>query len=196
VRDSNFKEKSALSEEISTKHARTIKIETWISVCASITAVAALVVSAVQSWENHKHNRLSLKPMLFISDEITKDNSVREVAIDNFGIGPARITEFQLIVDGKPVHSASGLDEWDIAEKELGLNLPGLHYEINALDGDTSVMRVDEHLRIIGMDEGDYDRLTPELRDQWSKAIKRLSVEVKFRSVYDELDSVHYPKVR
>jgi hypothetical protein len=170
--------------------------ETWISICASITAVAALLDSVFETYENHKHNRLSLKPLLFISDEISKDNYIREVAIDNFGTGPARIMDFKLLVDGKPVTVNGGQAAWDTAEHLLGIDKLNLHYEINELDSDSAVMRVDEHLRIIGVDEADYDRLPPQLRSEWNRALKRLSIVVTFSSVYDEISTVRYPKIK
>ena len=170
--------------------------ETWISICASITAVAALLVSVFESYENHKHNRLSLKPLLFISDEISRDNLIREVAIDNFGTGPARILDFKLFVDGKPVTVNGGHDAWDTAEHLLGIDKLNTHYEINELDSDSAVMRVDEHLRIIGVDEADYDKLPPQLRSEWHQALKRLSIVVTFSSVYDEISTVRYPKIK
>ncbi len=79
----------------------------------AIVAVCALIVSFWQLTQNHKHNKLSVKPLLNVDyhvddvvdddDKKTKTRKKITFVLKNVGVGPAIITDFLLLYDGKKV---------------------------------------------------------------------------------------------
>ena len=69
------------------------------AICGVVIAVASLTVSAYVAWATRKHNRLSVRPLL----ELTITFPVAGIAglrLSNSGLGPAKITNSELAVDG------------------------------------------------------------------------------------------------
>ena len=91
-----------------------LKIEFWVSITAMITAVAAVVVAIIQTRvmtaeaeTEREHARLSVLPVLSISDRsnIGDKNGRFSIAIVNKGLGPAVIERFETFVDGERTES-------------------------------------------------------------------------------------------
>jgi hypothetical protein len=72
---------------------------TVIAVCGVVTAVTSLGVSAYVAWATRKHNRLSVRPLLGFTTTFPV-GATAGLRLSNSGLGPARITNSQLIFDG------------------------------------------------------------------------------------------------
>jgi hypothetical protein len=72
---------------------------TVIAVCGVVIAVTSLGVSAYVAWATRKHNRLSVRPLLGFTTTFPV-GATAGLRLSNSGLGPARITNSQLIFDG------------------------------------------------------------------------------------------------
>ena len=73
---------------------------TVVAICATVIAVASLGVSVSESRATRKHNRLSVQPLLGLTT-IFPVGGTAGLRLTNSGLGPARITNTRLMVDGK-----------------------------------------------------------------------------------------------
>ncbi len=71
-----------------------------VSVVAVFIALLALLVSLYEGYEIRKHNRLSLKPYLDLQIHF-ENNEALEISIENAGLGPAIIQNFEIHADGQ-----------------------------------------------------------------------------------------------
>lgn len=79
--------------------------EMWIAGASVVIACCALGVTIWQGRQNHKHNKLSVKPLLTTVETRHKINDTFETSVDikNTGLGPAIIKDFILIYDDEEV---------------------------------------------------------------------------------------------
>src|ERR1051326_1787448 len=96
-----------------TELGRKLRLGTCMSICATITAIAALILSVKQSYEEQLHHRLTLKPFLALNSKNGHDSKIRNIKLGNFGVGPAHIDRFPLMIDNTPVTVAPNEDVWD-----------------------------------------------------------------------------------
>ncbi len=84
-------------------------------------AFLALVSSLLQFWASRKHNKLSVRPLLVF--DANYDPTVRGfgLLVTNKGVGPAVISDFRVLVDGKD-ETASVPHPWAHALRKLDLN--------------------------------------------------------------------------
>lgn len=68
---------------------------------AQIVALLALIVAVGSFWVQRKHNRLSVKPHLTTFTEREHDKKRAVVWLRNNGLGPALITSYEFLLDGK-----------------------------------------------------------------------------------------------
>jgi hypothetical protein len=75
-----------------------------VGVASSIIALCALTFTIWQGFLARKHNRLSVRPQLtsWMENHISKNGYFKYTLINN-GLGPARIEEFQVKVDGEDI---------------------------------------------------------------------------------------------
>ena len=76
-----------------------IETSELIAICAVVIAVCSFVVSVFQSYINRKHNRLSVKPYLFVETHFLTSGPIK-VVLKNRGTGPAFIKSVRIFVDG------------------------------------------------------------------------------------------------
>jgi len=72
---------------------------TVIAICATVIAVASLGVSVYAVWATRKHNRLSVQPLLGLATRFRVGDTAG-LLLSNFGLGPAKITNTELTLDG------------------------------------------------------------------------------------------------
>ncbi len=77
------------------------KAETIIATLAFCVAVMSLYYTVEQNRASQEHNRLSVVPHLTFQWE--ERNDLYRIWIKNTGIGPAKISRFELFVDDKPI---------------------------------------------------------------------------------------------
>ena len=98
------------------------KIQSYLAV---FLAIFAVVISIWQGYEQRRHNRLSVKPILTF-DGITSNNR-RMIRLSNDGLGPAIIKRFRIIEDGKIYDAADG-NPWNKLSFFSSLNYSEMYY--------------------------------------------------------------------
>lgn len=88
------------------------KLEKLSHYAIIIIALSALFVSFFQTRIQHKHNKLSVKPILESSIEQQYDDTLSTVFVINRGVGPAIIKSFKFTYKGKTYNS---LEEYLLA---------------------------------------------------------------------------------
>jgi hypothetical protein len=85
---------------------------TVIAVCAAVIAGASLGVSVYEARAMRMHNRRSVQPRLVLWGRLST-GATSGVGLTNAGLGPAKITDSKLILDGKDLGdlSMSTVDE-------------------------------------------------------------------------------------
>lgn len=72
---------------------------TIIAICATVIAVISVGVSVSEARATRKHNRLSVQPLLGLTTTFPVGGTAG-LRLTNSGLGPARITNTKLMVDG------------------------------------------------------------------------------------------------
>lgn len=75
-----------------------------IAICSAIVALLAFAATAWQGWLAHRHNRLSVRPLLVwhIQREATNDGANITYVLRNLGLGPAVIKDRYFTKDKVP----------------------------------------------------------------------------------------------
>ena len=136
------------------------KLETLSHYAVIVIALLAFVLSILQTRIQHKHNKLSVRPIL--NAIIEQSDSTMAAYINNKGVGPAIIKEASFSFDGKTY------DDIEKLLRESGLikiRLGG--YTLNP----DAVISADE------------DRLLVRLK---GRDIKGVKVNLTYESVYEE----------
>lgn len=78
----------------------------------TIIAGSAFVLSIYGIFSTKRHNRLSVTPHIVANRHFTRrdDGFLYSYDLCNHGVGPARITAFTVLLDGKPFTCAKGKD--------------------------------------------------------------------------------------
>ncbi|MUK27099.1 hypothetical protein [Aliivibrio fischeri] len=71
-----------------------------ISISSIVIAVSALGATIYQAYLNRKHNRIAVTPHLHYWSKNDELNNTYSLEVINNGIGPARITKFELMLNG------------------------------------------------------------------------------------------------
>lgn len=97
-----------------------LSADTFVSACAAFIAACALGVTVWQGRQNYKHNMLSVRPFLGALEHFEHDGKVGQLTFEliNGGIGPAIITNFTLLYDGKEV-ARNNREDYETFLKEL-----------------------------------------------------------------------------
>ena len=72
---------------------------TVIAICATVIAVASLVVSVSEARAARTHNRLSVQPLLELTTRFPVGGMAR-LRLSNSGLGPAKIAGTKLVLEG------------------------------------------------------------------------------------------------
>ena len=149
-----------------------------VDICAVIISVCALVVSINQTNEAEKVSSASLFPHLDLSIIGGKGSSKQKgILLDNAGIGPALIDDFNMYVDGKVIEGKKK-DLWWNSFMALGFT-----------GKEANDFRVSYLTKSVVIKEGQkFYLITPNLRDgqqrtltndEWNK-LHRLSIKIDY----------------
>ena len=161
-----------------------IQPEMMVAVSAVFIGVCALVVSLYETTLMREEQRSAVLPLLELSrsyytksgDE-TRANLRLSLQANNVGIGPARIHDFVVTVDGKPYTT------WQSAFGALlGSDTP-ISYGQSTINGRT--IPPDRSVKM-------FDLSTAELVDPIIAEFERLDFEACFCSVFDECWTTSY----
>ncbi len=149
------------------------------TIATVVIAVAAVAVGIWQSLAARKHNRLSVRPLLVT--EVNCDTTLRGfgVWIANKGVGPATVTDFRVLVDGKD-ETASPPNRWRQALITLDLNYPFVqHFSLQT----GTAISPGERLPLITAEQNQIDE---QMRLHMKQRLPRIGCVVAYKSVYEE----------
>ena len=155
------------------------KPETTIAAAAAVVALGAFVVAIVQSFQIRKHNRLSVMPYLSFYISYGTETVPFGLHLANNGVGPAILKKVRIFLDGQPFTVSTG-HPWCMVWMKAGYNKPIVAYHFPEED---TPLRIGEIFPLLTIDKGfESDRE----RREFSQAIKRVDLEVRYESVYGD----------
>lgn len=147
------------------------RLDRALSIAAGIAALTAVAVSLYQTELARRQLRASAWPYLTQSNAFVVGQPYRR-SVANQGVGPARIRNFQVLVDGRPVET------WNDAVRALtGAGEPELVY---ASFGRGAVLPAGKDEVLLTLPPGD------RAMRFWQAAQTRLETVACYCSVYDE----------
>lgn len=155
-----------------------IQPEMLVGISAVVIGLCALAVSFYETKLMREEQRAAVMPLLelarshFVDSENSEDNRTRLwLHTENVGIGPARVLDFKVTVDGKPYPT------WGAAMQALlGRNTP-INYGQSTIIGRTIPPE-----RTVRM----FDLHNIELAEDILAQFDRLDFEACFCSIFDE----------
>ncbi|MCA8834911.1 MAG: GNAT family N-acetyltransferase [Proteobacteria bacterium] len=173
-------------EMTSVLDAETVMAMTVITSLVSILiAVVALSYSIIQGWQNQKHNRLSLRPLLgadLLTEKAKNNNKRIKFELVNHGVGPAIIKKIVLFCDGKKVVCNSAKEYHNFMKEKLN----GIKPLETAFVVPCSVMQTRDRLSIWDIE------YNPENDD--IDFIYKLNLRIEYESVYQDYCYVYDTK--
>jgi uncharacterized protein (DUF433 family) len=167
---------SAMADE--NHHRFKVHPEMLVGVSAVIIGVCALGVSLYETSLMREEQRAAVMPLLELSrsynlpkGESSSGESRLWLQAENVGIGPARVENFQVTVDGKPQPT------WDAAMRQLIGHDSPISYGQSTINGRT----IPPDRLVTMMDLNDS-----ELTERILVEFDRLDFEACFCSIFDE----------
>lgn len=149
-----------------------------ISICSVIIAAVALVTIAQQNRATIEHNRLSVRPRLTLTVDVSISASELCIKMCNPGFGPAIIKDLVVFLDGKPIQGRPDGKEWETVFGEIGQSLIG--NKTGFEEGET--VGPGEKYSLLDLS---YKRTSVDVRNVL-KAMEKVCVRVRYGSLYDE----------
>ncbi len=155
-----------------------IEPEMLVGISAVFIGICALFVSLYETSLMRKEQRASVVPLLELSRSYFVESNGSEerrerlyLQVENVGIGPARIMDFRVTVDGSPKPG------WNAAMQSLLDRDEAINYSQSTVNGRT--VPPDRSIRM-------FDLIDTELTPQIIAEFDRLDFEACFCSVFDE----------
>ncbi len=155
-------------------------------------AIIALFYAVFQGWKSHKHNKLSVRPLLKFYPRQSDDgqNGHYRLALVNCGIGPAVIKNVKLLFDGVLVPHCDDTDFRDhinhIIREQAVLPKYKTHadiktlliiYAISSISFDESLVAGKEKIIF----EFDYNNTALDIN-----VIRKIGLLIEYESFYEE----------
>lgn len=155
----------------------------WISDnAAAVIALCALGLAIYQAFSTRRHNRLSVRPRLFVvpNRALSPGIGTFSVTLRNGGLGPALISGFEVLLDKKP----ASLDDRNIATALIGtvVGKPLSRFQYHLLSP-ASVVAKDEQLVLL---EIAFPAASTQDYETVLAALERLAVRIRYSSMYGE----------
>lgn len=153
--------------------------EMIVGASGCVIALCALMLSIWQGVQARRHNKISFRPHLTTWFHEGNNSGHFQLDLINNGLGPAVISEFRVLVDEKKI-SGTGLEPLN---KLIEIIFKG--YQYKSKTGYVSPgysMSAKERCSLITLDF-DSDWPTESVMEH---LIKRIDIQVEYRSFYDE----------
>lgn len=143
---------------------RSEKIQSFIAI---FIAIIALFISIWQGFEQRKHNRYSVRPLLTFDSYVS--NKTRSIRISNDGLGPAIIKEFKVKIDGETI-SGDQDNPWTTVVEKRNLNgkISEMYYFANG-----TTMKTEKSRNLLSWKTDTISSLD-------------ISIFIKYLSIYEE----------
>lgn len=147
-----------------------------IALCAVVIAVLSFFVTIWESYTSRSHNRLMVKPHLYIDLNVVSTEPIRLV-LKNNGLGPALIKSLRMFVEGKEI-SSSGEKLYNEAMKFIGLDEYSFHFFLLTSD---HAFSVGDEIDLFVFDNNELDE---EDILVIKKNLDKLNIVIKYESIY------------
>jgi hypothetical protein len=144
-----------------------------------LIALAALLLTLQQLWATRNHNRLSVRPVLVVRKDPTETGKdhFRDISvyIQNVGLGPAYVNQFEMLIDGHVVEPPKTEREKLDMLDELGVSPAGKIYTLDPKSTFTqnekrTLLTIERHIS----------------REQLEAILGRINYRVRYESGYHE----------
>jgi len=157
-----------------------VEASTVIAICATVIAVASLVVSVYEARATRAHNRHSVQPLLVLTTRFPIGGTAG-LRLANSGLGPAKVIGTELILDGVRFgdFSRSSIDQLrdKLSVRPHATTLGGQPF-----------LNTDYEEFLLSVDP--YD---PSQHREFRELIEhRLRIEIQYSSLYDERFTATY----
>lgn len=150
-----------------------MNVSSITAICAIVIALASLAVSIMEARLARRHDRQSVRPILRIIRVKQHDDLRVGLRLRNVGLGPAVIVDTIVTLDGNVI----GKWDRDSFDLMIGSNKPTPKFSTLY---DDAVIPVDEDQFLIFID--DFKQSVHAWF--WQLIAHRLSIEVKYESIY------------
>lgn len=147
------------------------KSEKIQSLIAILIALMALFISLWQGFEQRRHNRYSVRPLL--TYDINSYNLTKSIRLSNDGLGPALIKRFVLEIDGEKLDAEDGNPWKQVVEKR---GLQGKFSEMYYFSEGTT-MKADRSMNLFTWKLDSVQQLD-------------ISILIEYNSIYEEEFSI------
>jgi len=152
---------------------------TVIAVCAAVIAGASLGVSVYEARAMRMHNRRSVQPSLVLWGKLST-GATSGIGLTNAGLGPAKITDSKLILDGEYLGDLSTSTADKLRDR---LALPVATTTLS----DRSFLEAGFREFLLSVDS--YDEAQHRKLREWIES--RLRIVIRYESIYggEELEA-------
>ena len=149
-------------------------VSAWSSIAI---ALMALAVTIWQGYLTRTHNRVSLRPHLTFQHKLSDSDPRFQLDIQNNGVGPAEITKFQVLLDGK------AQDHFEAPSWLAILDTIGLQGRACGATYDPGeFIAANQTLQLLKVECG----RNPVTIRQVRQAMQRVTVHVSYKSIYGD----------
>ncbi len=153
-------------------------LEQITAIATILIAVAAFFITLWQIKSMHKHNRLSVMPILSYEIFYDKTDLGFGIYLCNKGIGPAIIKSMRIFIDNIEIKTQQK-KIWPEAVQTLNINYP---YVQMFTCGDDVSISAGERLPLLTIN----DNISKEIADEFKKALDRINIELLYESIYKQ----------
>ncbi len=156
-----------------------------LSITGTAIAIAALGLSIWNGHASQYHNRLSVKPRLFIIPQRTDQFPQLGLFLSNKGAGPALVRSWTISLDDKPVGS------WNSGW--LGVR-NGMKWDnkLPVYFSSATVLQAGESQSIFWISQDQWKGLLEPDRQTFNQTLSRIKVVIEYASVYEEPDKCEF----
>jgi hypothetical protein len=163
----------------------------WLDIAAVMIALCALAVSINQSNESERVSRVSVLPHL----DLTLIGGVgtaqeKGIRLDNAGLGPAFIHDFELYVDGEAV-LGTPQEIWFNALNKLGFTVEEINGFRRVYFEGSEVLKPGRQIYLI-TPKLDKDGNPQDLTDEEWLNLRRLTIWIDYRGAFGDYCHVMY----
>jgi hypothetical protein len=168
-------------------HKTLVILATVTSIAASITAVASLFVSVWSGIETRRHDRLSVKPILEITKDLSEDANDYGLILSNKGVGPSCEMKWELFVMdklGEEQNVGKSLEGFKKARDILGINCNFGYYE---------TLQPGDNQPIFWFRKAEWNKLSKKNQKDIAEKMDKIKLKIVYESIYGETYYLKYP---
>ena len=162
-----------------------------IAIAAAVIAFCALFATIWQAQIARRHSRLSVRPHLHSSIQVTVQHTETQLvfAIKNIGLGPAIVKSTEVLLDGKVFNTQNPTKNplHECLRTILGGKIEYFISTIDLPNSDEGLIVGEERLLL----KLKFPECGPKLAQRQLNAGGSLAIVLRYESMYKELYSVH-----